>query len=80
MEIGGLTNILKFFNLFLFISNIEKKIEKNMKEKTCILRIQVLFTINETSKSHTHIYIYICVCVCVCVCFNWLRFIRTHIT
>ena len=51
-----------------------------MKEKTCILRIQVLFTINETSKSHTHIYIYMCVCVCVCVCFNWLRFIRTHIT
>ena len=59
MEIGGLTNILKFFNFFLFISNIEKKIEKKMKEKTCILRIQVLFTINETSKSHTHTHIYI---------------------
>ena len=59
MEIGGLTNILKFFNLFLFISNIEKKIEKKMKEKTCILRIQVLFTINETSKSHTHTHTHI---------------------
>ena len=30
-----------------------------MKEKTCILRIQVLFTINETSKSHTHTHTHI---------------------
>ena len=33
MEIGGLTNILKFFNFFLFISNIEKKIEKKNERK-----------------------------------------------
>ena len=33
MEIGGLTNILKFFNFFLFISNIEKKNKKKNERK-----------------------------------------------
>ena len=40
----------------------------------------VVQEMKQASHTHRHTHICVCVCVCVCVCFNWLGFIRTHIT